>query len=80
MRQVEIINVDDLIPESHSYRKFASIWNVNGVSKQLKKLEKDNPYKGDGNLRLFQYLLLQFMEDLSDRALERYLQENIAAK
>jgi len=35
----------------------------------LEKLEKDNPYKGYGLLRLFKCLLLQFMEDLSDRAL-----------
>lgn len=80
MHQTEIINLDNLVPESHNYRKFASIWNFNSVSKKLKKLEKDNPYKGYGNLRLFKCLLLQFMEDLSDRELERYIQENNAAK
>jgi transposase, IS5 family len=31
-------------------------------------------------LRLFKYLLLQFLEDLSDRELERFLQENNASK
>jgi transposase, IS5 family len=30
--------------------------------------------------RLFRCLLLQFMEDLSDRELQRYLEENLAAK
>ena len=31
-------------------------------------------------LRLFKCLLLQFMENLSDRELEKFLQENTAAK
>jgi len=44
------------------------------------KLEKDNLYKDYGMFRLFKCILLQFMEDLSDRELERYLQENTAAK
>ena len=35
---------------------------------------------GYGVERLFRCLLLQFMEDLSDRELERYLEENLAAK
>lgn len=80
MHQVEMINLDDLVPAPHSYRQFVSIWNFSSVSKKLKSLEKDNPYKGYGLLRLFKCLLLQFMEDLSDRELERYLQENNAAK
>jgi IS5 family transposase len=80
MHQVEMINLDDLVPSTHSYRKFISIWDFNSVSKKLKRLEKDNPHKGYGNLRLFKCLLLQFMEDLSDRELDRYIQENNAAK
>ena len=80
MNQVEIICLEDLIPKTHSYRKFAEIWTFDSASKQLKKLEKDNPYKGYGLLRLFKCLLLQFMENLSDRELERFIQENNAAK
>ena len=80
MHQIEMINLNDLVPSNHSYRQFSCLWNFSTVSKQLKKMEKDNPYKGYGLLRLFKCLLLQFMEDLSDRELERYLQENNAAK
>jgi IS5 family transposase len=80
MHQVEMISLDDLVPANHSYRRFVSIWNFSNVAKNLKKLEKDNSYKGYGLLRLFKCLLLQFMEDLSDRELERYIQENTAAK
>lgn len=80
MYQIEMISLNDLIPSHHTYRKFVSIWNFKHVEMCLKKLEKDNPYKGYGLLRLFKCLLLQFMEDLSDRELERYRQENLASK
>ena len=80
MKQVEMVSLDDLVPSTHSYRKFAKIWCFDGVSKQLAHKEHRNGYKGYGGLRLFTCLLLQFMEDLSDRELERYLQENTAAK
>lgn len=80
MLQVEMICLDDLIPANHNYRKFAKIWSFKSVEKRLKKLEKDNPYKGHGLLRLFKCLLLQFMENCSDRELERFIQENTAAR
>ena len=78
--QIVMISLGDLVPTTHIYRKFASIWKFDGVQKQLKDVEKDNNYKGYGIMRLFKCLLLQFMEDLSDRELERYLQENNASK
>ena len=80
MNQMEMICLNDLVPKAHSYRKFVNIWTFEYVSQELRKLEKDNPYKGYGLLRLFKCLLLQFMENLSDRELERYIQENNAAK
>ena len=43
-------------------------------------VEKEAAYKGYGVSRLFKCLVLQFMEDISDRELERYIQENNAAK
>ncbi len=66
MYQTEIICLDDLIPAFHQYRRFNSLWLFESVAKRLKKLEKGNPNKGFGLLRLFKCLLLQFMEDLSD--------------
>lgn len=80
MHQIEMVSLEDLIPIGHSYRKFKAIWTFEYANRALKKIEKANPYKGYGRLRLFKCLLLQFMEDLSDRELERYLQENTAAK
>ena len=75
-----MICLDDLVEKDHNYRKFAKIWSFKYVEKRLKKLEKDNPHKGHGLLRLFKCLLLQFMENLSDRELERFIRENTAAK
>lgn len=80
MHQVEMICLEDLVPENHNYRKFAKIWSFKSVEKGLKEIEKDNPHKGYGSLRLFKCLLLQFMENCSDRELERFIQENTAAR
>ncbi|WP_316355852.1 transposase [Candidatus Neptunichlamydia sp. REUL1] len=80
MQQVEMTCLEDLVPESHNYRKFAKIWSFSFVEKRLRKLEKDNPHKGHGLLRIFKCLLLQFMENCSDRELERFIQENTAAR
>jgi len=80
MQQIEMVSLEELIPQNHSYRRFISIWSFTYTEKELRKLEATNPYKGYGILRLFKCLLLQFLENLSDRELERYLQENTAAK
>jgi len=80
MSQIEMISLEDLVPSTHSYRKFIKIWSFKTVHKKLKKLEKDNNYKGYGILRLFKCLLLQFMENISDRELEKFIQENNSAK
>jgi len=78
--QIMMVSLEDLVPEDHIYRKFIKLWDFIGVKKILKKVENDNNYKGYGILRLFKCLLLQMMEDLSDRELERFLNENTAAK
>lgn len=78
--QVIMVSLNDLVPTDHIYRKFLELWDFKRTGKRLKKLEKDNNYKGFGILRLFKCLLLQFMEDLSDRELKKFMQENTAAK
>jgi IS5 family transposase len=79
-QQIIMISLEELVSSNHIYRRFCELWNFGAVKKHLKLVEKDNNYKGYGLLRLFKCLLLQFMEDLSDRELERYLQENMAGK
>ena len=80
MRQVEMISLDDLVPTTHAYRKFDDLWSFKHAEKELKRRIKDNPNEGFGLLRLFKCLLLQFMENLSDRECERFIEENNAAK
>lgn len=80
MHPIEMVSLNDLVPEDHMYRQFSSHWSFISVEKELACLEQDNRYKGYGMLTLFKCLLLQFMEDLSDRELARFLQENNAAK
>ena len=75
-----MVSLEDLVSSNHIYRKFNSLWNFQVVERILKSLENSNNYKGYGALRLFKCLLLQFMEDLSDRELEVYIRDNNAAK
>jgi transposase, IS5 family len=78
--QMEMISLEDLVPNTHSYRSFADIFNFDSIADILALAEKDANYKGYGVLRLFKCLLLQFMEDISDRELQRFLQENTSGK
>ena len=78
--QIEMVSLEDLVSKDHLYRRFTQLWSFEVVEQKLSHLLNDNNYKGFGLLRLFKCLLLQFMEDLSDRDLEQYLRENTAAK
>jgi transposase, IS5 family len=78
--QLVMVSLDELVPLDHNYRKFASIFNFGMVERELRSLVKEEYYQGYGVLRLFKCLLLQFMEDLSDRELEKFVRENNSAK
>ena len=79
-KQLEMVSLDLLVPEEHTYRKIAELVDFKGVLKPLSGLKKKLGSDGYGVEVLFRSILLQFMEDLSDRELERYLQENNSAK
>lgn len=80
--QVQFFSLDQLVPKKHNYRKILSLIDFRKVSRSLVKRQEKilggNP--GYGMESLFKCLVLQFMEDLSDRELARFLQENSAAK
>lgn len=78
--QVEMVTLEELVPSNHIYRKFKELWNLNDVKKELEKIEVNSDHKGYGIFRLFMSLLLQFMEDLSDRELEEALRNNLSFK
>ena len=78
--QYTMVTLEELVSESHQYRKFKKLLDFSIVRKVLSQIESSNNYKGYGVDRLFKCLLLQFMEDLSDRELERYLSDSNSAK
>jgi len=80
MSQIEMVSLDTLVNPNHTYRKFLNLWFFKSANQKLKKQEKKGFIQGYGLVILFKCLLLQFMEDLSDRELERFLEENTAAK
>ena len=78
--QITMLNLEELVSKSHQYRKFKELFDFKIAYKILKEIESPANYKGYGVSRLFKCLLLQFMEDLSDRELERYMSDSNAAK
>ncbi len=80
--QTEIVNLESLVSSSHSYRKFFNLIDFRKIEKRLQDVDSFGKRGADGYgvQQLFKCLLLQFMEDNSDRELERFLQENTAAK
>ena len=75
-----MICLEELVPDSHIYRKFKELWNFSEMEKEMSKMEANSDHKGYGAFRLFLCLLIQFAEDLSDRELERYLEDTNSAK
>lgn len=78
--QMTMVSLNQLVNANHQYHKFKELFDFKVAAKELKTIESRANYKGYGILRLFKCLLLQFMEDLSDRELERYLNDSNAAK
>jgi IS5 family transposase len=80
--QVEMVTIDQLVSSDHTYRKFKQLWNLDEIKNELKEIEINNKseYSGYGIFRLFLCLLIQFMENISDRELEESLRSNLASK
>lgn len=79
--QIEMATLNQLVAQDHPYRRLLALIDLPSLCEPIADLDKSGRgAKGFGVVTLFQCLLLQFMEDLSDRELERYLQENVSAK
>ena len=78
--ELVMISLNQLVPENHQYRKFKSVWNLKPIEKILAPLQPNGKFEGFGIVKIFLCLLIQFMEDLSDRELERFICENNAAR
>ena len=79
-KQVEMVSVEQLVSEKHTYRKLKKLLDFDRIVKVVKVPVSKIGAIGFGRTRLILCLILQFMEDLSDREMERFLCENTAAK
>jgi IS5 family transposase len=74
-------DVETLVRNDHPYRMILKLVDFAGLTRGLQFLLNRKYGRPGYNLEAgFKALILQWMEDLSDRELERYLQENVAAK
>jgi len=80
IRQVEMVSIEQLVPEKHIYRKLKGLLDFDQIVKSVKVKIHEMGAEGFGKIRLIMCLILQFMEDLSDREFERFIGENNAAK
>lgn len=80
MDQIEMVSLENLVAKNHNYRLIREKLNFEKVERRLSVLKKDNPNEGYGLSRLFRCIFLQYLENLSDREMERFLEENNAAK
>jgi IS5 family transposase len=77
VHQISMISLDMLVPKDHVYRKLLDLIDFKKILYLLKTNDKDLGY---GIEKSFKMILLQYMEDLSDREMERFMQENVASK
>ena len=75
-----MVSVEQLVPEKHAYRKLKKLLDFVRIAKSVRIRESDLGANGFGKLRLTMCLILQFMEDLSDREFERFIAENNSGK
>ena len=78
--QMEMVSVDQLVPEKHTYRKLKKLLDFERIAKSVSIKKSETGAIGFGKIRLIMCLILQFMEDLSDREFERFIAENNAGK
>ena len=77
----ELGNIGGLVTKDHPYRKLKGLLDVGKLASGIEGFyTAGTGRKGYGGEKALQMLILQFMEDLSDREMERYLKENIACK
>ena len=79
-KQIEMVSVDQLVPGGHTYRRLKSLLDFVQIERSVKMQGSEVGATGFGKDRLTLCLILQFMEDNSDREFERFIAENCAAK
>ena len=72
--------LDQRVHPNHRYQRFMKVWDFKEVDSLLRRAKSKNLYERFGLKRIVRCLLLQFLENLSDRELKVFLQENSADK
>jgi transposase len=75
-----IPNLEQLVAEGHAYRAIIKLIDFNDLTRPLRKLYSELGRGGYPVSTGFKCLLVQFLEDLSDRELEAHLQDSLSAK
>jgi len=78
--QIEMVSIEQLVPEKHAYRKLKKLLDFACIAQSVKIRESALGANGFGKSRLVMCLIIQFMEDLSDREFERFIAENNSGK
>jgi hypothetical protein len=72
--------IDELVASDHPYRSMLQVLDFGKLTRPLRELCSELGRGGYPIEQGFRCLLLQYVEDLSDRQMERCLRENLAAK
>ena len=73
-------SLDDLVRKDHAYRRLLALVPFDALCAPLRAKYSKLGRAGYPVEAIFKALLLQWMEELSDRELERFLEENMAGK
>ena len=73
-------SVEDLVRSDHAYRRLSALIPFDVLCAPLRSKYSTLGRAGYPVEAIFKALLLQWLEDLSDRELERFLEENVAGK
>jgi IS5 family transposase len=69
-----------LVSEDHPYQKLLKVVDWSELARPLRNLYSKVGRRGYAVDQGLKCLVLQFLEDRSDRQMERFLKENLAAK
>ena len=76
----QTITTDQLVSNDHVYRRIIGYFDFEKICKEFEKFYDVKGAPGYEVEKGVKALILQFMEDYSDRQMERALQENVAVK
>ena len=75
-----IPNVEELVAEDHRYRSILKLFDWTELTKPLRSCYSKEGRRGYAVEQGFRCLFLQFLEDKSDRQMEEFLRDSLAAK